>query len=32
LYTTQGMTWRDLFAMVIVNARKPDFFSYQMPL
>lgn len=26
------MTWRDLFDMVIVMARKPDFFSYNMSL
>lgn len=30
--TAQGMRWRDLFDMVIVNARKPDFFNYQMSL
>ncbi|CAL8467153.1 g6689 [Coccomyxa elongata] len=28
----EGMTWRDLFDMVIVQARKPDFFSYNMSL
>jgi hypothetical protein len=28
----QGMRWRDLFDMVIVNARKPDFFNYNMSL
>ncbi|KAF8069710.1 DTX44 [Scenedesmus sp. PABB004] len=27
-----GTTWRDLFDMVIVQARKPDFFAYTMPL
>jgi hypothetical protein len=26
------MRWRDLFDMVIVNARKPDFFNYNMSL
>lgn len=26
------MKWRDLFDMVLVNARKPDFFNYQMSL
>lgn len=28
----QSMRWRDLFDMVIVNARKPDFFNYNMSL
>ena len=28
----QGMKWRDLFDMVIVMARKPDFFNYNMSL
>ena len=27
-----GQTWRDLFDVVIVSARKPDFFSTRMPL
>ncbi|GFH06129.1 uncharacterized protein HaLaN_00708, partial [Haematococcus lacustris] len=27
-----GMGWRDLFDMVIVNARKPDFFNQNMSL
>jgi HAD superfamily 5'-nucleotidase-like hydrolase len=27
-----GMVWRDLFELVIVAARKPDFFSYELPL
>eukprot|EP00775_Hariotina_reticulata_P009908 gene9907-10064_t len=27
-----GMTWRDMFDMVIVMSRKPEFFSYNMPL
>lgn len=27
-----GMAWRDLFDMVIVMSRKPEFFSYNMPL
>ena len=26
-----GMTWRDLFDLSIVGARKPDFFSVRMP-
>jgi len=25
------MTWRDLFDIIIVSARKPDFFSFSMP-
>ena len=25
------MTWRDLFEIIIVSARKPDFFSFSMP-
>ncbi|EIE26811.1 HAD-superfamily hydrolase [Coccomyxa subellipsoidea C-169] len=28
----EGMTWRDIFDMVIVQARKPDFFSYNQSL
>ncbi|KIZ07124.1 hypothetical protein MNEG_0828 [Monoraphidium neglectum] len=31
-FLPDGMTWRDLFDMVIVMARKPDFFSYNMSL
>ncbi|KAL6763622.1 putative cytosolic purine 5-nucleotidase [Haematococcus lacustris] len=31
-YLPQGMGWRDLFDMVIVNARKPDFFNQNMSL
>ncbi len=27
-----GTTWRDLFEVVMVSARKPDFFSNSMPL
>jgi HAD superfamily 5'-nucleotidase-like hydrolase len=27
-----GMTWRDLFHLVIVSARKPDFFSRRTPV
>jgi hypothetical protein len=27
-----GKTWRDLFELVIVGARKPGFFLYQLPL
>jgi HAD superfamily 5'-nucleotidase-like hydrolase len=27
-----GSTWRDLFELVIVSARKPDFFSHELPL
>lgn len=27
-----GMTWRDLFDVVIVSARKPEFFSIRSPL
>jgi HAD superfamily 5'-nucleotidase-like hydrolase len=27
-----GLGWRDLFELVIVGARKPDFFSAQLPL
>ncbi len=28
----EGLTWRDLFELVIVNARKPSFFSAGLPL
>ena len=31
-YLPKGMTWRDLFDVVIVAARKPDFFTTQSPL
>jgi HAD superfamily 5'-nucleotidase-like hydrolase len=31
-YLPDGMTWRDLFELVIVGARKPSFFLYQLPL
>eukprot|EP00798_Chlamydomonas_sp_ICE-L_P002059 gene2059-18237_t len=31
-FMPQGNTWRDLFDVVIVMARKPDFFNYQMSL
>ncbi len=27
-----GQTWRDLFELVVVGARKPGFFSYNLPL
>jgi 5'-nucleotidase len=27
-----GTTWRDLFELVVVGARKPGFFSHQLPL
>ena len=30
-FLPDGMTWRDLFALSIVGARKPDFFSVRMP-
>jgi len=30
-YLPEGMTWRDLFDLSIVGARKPDFFSVRMP-
>jgi len=30
-YLPDGMTWRDLFDLSIVGARKPDFFSVRMP-
>jgi HAD superfamily 5'-nucleotidase-like hydrolase len=30
-YLPSGMTWRDLFDIAIVGARKPDFFSVEMP-
>ncbi|PRW58251.1 5 -nucleotidase domain-containing 4 isoform X1 isoform A [Chlorella sorokiniana] len=31
-FLPEGQTWRDLFDMVIVNARKPDFFISSMSL
>jgi 5'-nucleotidase len=31
-FLPQGMHWRDLFDLVIVGARKPDFFSARLPL
>ncbi|KAG2443763.1 hypothetical protein HXX76_002109 [Chlamydomonas incerta] len=31
-FLPSGMRWRDLFDMVIVMARKPDFFNYNMSL
>jgi HAD superfamily 5'-nucleotidase-like hydrolase len=31
-YLPAGSTWRDLFELVIVGARKPDFFNLQLPL
>jgi 5'-nucleotidase len=31
-YLPKGMTWRDLFELVIVQARKPDFFSSRSPV
>ena len=31
-YLPKSMTWRDLFDMVIVSARKPDFFTSKSPL
>jgi len=31
-YLPQGSTWRDLFDIVIVSARKPGFFSEKYPL
>lgn len=30
-FLPDGMTWRDLFDISIVGARKPDFFSVRMP-
>ncbi len=30
-YLPEGMTWRDLFDMVIVSARKPSFFEHKNP-
>jgi HAD superfamily 5'-nucleotidase-like hydrolase len=31
-YLPDGMTWRDLFDLIIVSARKPDFFTSRSPL
>jgi len=31
-FLPDGMTWPDLFELVIVGARKPDFFSVRLPL
>ena len=31
-FLADGMTWRDLFELVVVGARKPGFFSQQLPL
>jgi HAD superfamily 5'-nucleotidase-like hydrolase len=31
-FLTEGTSWSDLFELVIVGARKPDFFSHDMPL
>jgi 5'-nucleotidase len=31
-FLPDGMTWRDLFEIVIVQARKPDFFSSRSPV
>jgi len=31
-FLPSGMTWRDLFELVIVGARKPSFFLYDLPL
>ncbi len=28
----EGMTWRDLFDLIIVSARKPDFFTSRSPI
>jgi len=28
----RGTTWRDLFELVVVSARKPDFFTQRMPV
>jgi 5'-nucleotidase len=30
-FLPEGMRWRDLFDIIIVSARKPDFFSFRMP-
>jgi len=31
-YLPKSMTWRDLFDLIIVSARKPDFFTSRSPL
>ncbi|MFN7134146.1 MAG: 5'-nucleotidase domain-containing protein, partial [Myxococcales bacterium] len=31
-YLPKGMTWRDLFDVIIVGARKPEFFTTRSPL
>ena len=31
-FLPKGVSWRDLFEIVILSARKPDFFTQQMPL
>ena len=31
-FLPEGMSWRDLFEIIIVGARKPDFFSAPLPL
>ncbi len=31
-FLPKGMTWRDLFELVVVSARKPDFFSLRAPV
>lgn len=31
-FLPQGMTWKDLFDLVIVSARKPDFFNTRSPI
>lgn len=31
-YMPKGQTWRDLFDLVIVGARKPDFFKSRVPI
>jgi hypothetical protein len=31
-FLPHGYTWRDLFDVIIVNARKPSFFTHQMPV
>lgn len=31
-YLPEGMTWRDLFSLIIVSARKPAFFQAETPI
>jgi HAD superfamily 5'-nucleotidase-like hydrolase len=31
-FLPEGTTWRDIFDIVVVSARKPDFFSYRAPV